>query len=30
MAWDVYVMDANECFITKQTIVFDASPLLLR
>jgi hypothetical protein len=31
MAWDVYVMDANECFITKpQTIVFDASQLLLR
>jgi hypothetical protein len=25
MAWDVYVMDANGCFITKsQTIVLDA------
>jgi hypothetical protein len=31
MAWDVYVMDANGCFITKpQTIVFTQVQLLLR
>ncbi|WP_339919617.1 T9SS type B sorting domain-containing protein [uncultured Flavobacterium sp.] len=29
MAWDVYVMDANGCFITKpQNIVLDASPVI--
>ncbi|MFV8333189.1 T9SS type B sorting domain-containing protein [Flavobacterium sp. GSP14] len=29
MVWDVYVMDAKGCFITKpQTIAFDASPVI--